>query len=86
MGEIEKAVKSFDACEARLLRQFPGEAAQIQQATATLKTICTGNLAWRFVCPLVPRVTNTLLTGKVAWSRDVTVLASPAPTGASPWS
>ncbi|KAF6804465.1 terpene synthase family protein [Colletotrichum sojae] len=45
-GQIEKAIKDFDVCEGRLLNLYPSEADQIQQAVATLKTICTGNLTW----------------------------------------
>ncbi|KAF9873501.1 hypothetical protein CkaCkLH20_08960 [Colletotrichum karsti] len=46
VGEIEKCVKSFDVCEARLIRQHRGEAEEIKQVTEALKTICTGNLTW----------------------------------------
>ncbi|KAI8302921.1 hypothetical protein K4K61_007564 [Colletotrichum sp. SAR11_59] len=46
VGEIEKAVKSFDVCESRLIRQYRGEADHIRLVSEALKTVCTGNLAW----------------------------------------
>ncbi|KAK1488219.1 hypothetical protein CTAM01_11442 [Colletotrichum tamarilloi] len=44
--EIDKAVKQLDVCERRLINQNLADADAIQEVTATLKTICTGNLTW----------------------------------------
>ncbi|OHF04499.1 hypothetical protein CORC01_00351 [Colletotrichum orchidophilum] len=44
--EIDKAVKQLDVCERRLVNQSQTDADAIRGVTATLKTICTGNLTW----------------------------------------
>ncbi|KAK1964728.1 terpenoid synthase [Colletotrichum sublineola] len=47
--DIEKAVRQFDVCERRLINQSQTDGDTTRQIAATLKTICTGNLTWRFV-------------------------------------
>ncbi|GKT43308.1 uncharacterized protein ColSpa_03489 [Colletotrichum spaethianum] len=49
VDDIEKAVRHFDICERRLINQSQADADRTRQIAATLKTICTGNLTWRFV-------------------------------------
>ncbi|EXF76346.1 hypothetical protein CFIO01_12525 [Colletotrichum fioriniae PJ7] len=44
--EIDKAIKQLDVCERRLINQSLADADAIREVTATLKTICTGNLTW----------------------------------------
>ncbi|KXH63112.1 hypothetical protein CSAL01_13322 [Colletotrichum salicis] len=44
--EIDKAIKQLDVCERRLINQSRVDADAIREVTATLKTICTGNLTW----------------------------------------
>ncbi|TQN73199.1 (-)-delta-cadinene synthase [Colletotrichum shisoi] len=49
VDDIEKAIRHFDACERRLITKSREDAVTTRKIAATLKTICTGNLTWRFV-------------------------------------